>query len=520
MKSVPALFWLSILFGGALWSTSSLFVDAEFSAKWYLLLPTITIGFIIAAIIQRFTEKNIEELLPTTNKVALLILTLSSLQAVYGLSQAFGYSSSPYRSLVVGSFDNPAGFASALAFSFPFCFTLWQTKRRILRAIGVIAGIILISGIVSSDSRTGMLTIVGVLLAYIFYTSRNRKKIVLLATTTIVALLLCFFYFYKKDSSNGRMLIWKCTCEMIQERPLLGYGPSGFKANYMLFQAKHFAQHPEDSFAPLADNVKWPFNEYLQIIASYGLVGGIVLLVLVVLLINAWRKCPSTSSNTAMGCLLAIGIFSLFSYPFFYPFTWILFVGAIAVILYNAYPLKLQIQKAGLLIASFLLCVASFFSVQRMMAEMEWCRISDLSMCGQGEEAFPIYENLKEKLWRKPTFLYNYAAELNVAGHYKESIQVALECEKQYADYDLQLLLADSYFESKEYKKAEARYTEAALMCPNRFAPLNELYFMYKKTGETLKEQQLGKEILNKPIKINSPEVKSLRNTVILDLNK
>lgn len=307
---------------------------------------------------------------------------------------------------------------------------------------------------------------------------------------------------------------------MIQERPLLGYGPSGFKANYMLFQAKHFAQHPEDSFAPLADNVKWPFNEYLQIIASYGLVGGIVLLVLVVLLINAWRKCPSTSSNTAMGCLLAIGIFSLFSYPFFYPFTWILFVGAIAVILYNAYPLKLQIQKAGLLIASFLLCVASFFSVQRMMAEMEWCRISDLSMCGQGEEAFPIYENLKEKLWRKPTFLYNYAAELNVAGHYKESIQVALECEKQYADYDLQLLLADSYFESKEYKKAEARYTEAALMCPNRFAPLNELYFMYKKTGETLKEQQLGKEILNKPIKINSPEVKSLRNTVILDLNK
>ena len=55
-------------------------------------------------------------------------------------------------------------------------------------------------------------------------------------------------------------------------------------------------------------------------------------------------------------------------------------------------------------------------------------------------------------------------------------------------------------------------------MCPNRFEPLNELYFMYKKTGNSLMANQLGKEILNKPIKISSPEVKNLRNEVISDL--
>ncbi|MBP8776674.1 MAG: O-antigen ligase family protein [Bacteroidaceae bacterium] len=518
IRSIPALLWLAILLGTALWSVSNLFVDAEFSAKWYLLLPSITLGVILGTISQLFTEKDIKKLLPTTNEIVLIILAVSSSQGIYGILQALGISTSPYANLVVGSFDNPAGFASALAFSFPFCFTLWRTKQRILQGIGILAGVILIFAIVASNSRTGMFTIAGVWLAYLFYTAKHSKKVIGLATVIALVSLLCFFYFYKKDSADGRVLIWKCTSEMIEERPLLGYGPSGFEANYMDFQAKHFVLQPQDKFAQLADNVKWPFNEYLQLVVSYGLVGGIALLVLVVLLIQAWRKHPSTSSTTAMGCLLSIALFSLFSYPFSYPFTWILFVGSIIILFYNAYPIKLGIQQNGLIIASLLLGAGSFLSIQRMRAEMEWCKISDLAMCGQGEEAFPTYERLKKELWRKPTFLYNYAAELNMAGHYNKSIEIGLECQKHYADYDLQLLLADNYFRSKQYEKAEACYKKANRMCPNRFEPLNELYFMYKKTGNSLMANQLGKEILNKPIKISSPEVKNLRNEVISDL--
>lgn len=518
IRSIPALLWLAILFGIALWSVSSLFVDAEFSAKWYLLIPISTIGVILATIAQLFSEKDIKKLLPSTNEISLIILAISSSQGIYGILQALGILDSPYANLVVGSFDNPAGFASALAFSFPLCFTLWKTKQPILQGIGIFAGVILVFAIVVSNSRTGMFTAAGVWLAYIFYATKHSKKVVGLLTIIALVLLLCFFYFYKKNSADGRVLIWKCTSEMIEERPLLGYGPSGFKANYMDFQAKHFALHPHDKFAQLADNVKWPFNEYLQLIVSYGLVGGIALLVLVVLLIQAWRKHPSTSSNTAMGCLFSIALFSLFSYPFFYPFTWILFIGSIITLFYNAYPSKFSIRQNALIVASILLSISSFFSIERMRAEMEWCKISDLAMCGQGEEAFPVYARLKKELWRKPTFLYNYAAELNMAGHYNKSIEIGLECGKYYADYDLQLLLADNYFKSKQYKKAEACYKKANLMCPNRFEPLNELYFMYKITGNSLMANQLAKDILKKPIKINSPEVKYLRNEVISDL--
>ncbi|MFA6873223.1 MAG: O-antigen ligase family protein [Bacteroidaceae bacterium] len=518
IRSIPALLWLSILLGSTLWSVSNLFVDAELSAKWYLLLPTLTIGVILITVAQLFTEKDLKTLLPSTNEIALIVVTISSSQAIYGLLQAVGTLTSPYANLVVGSFDNPAGFASALAFSFPFCFTLWHTKRRMLQGIGILAGIILISAIVASNSRTGIFTVVGVGLAYILYTAQQKKRIIGLAVVIILGALLSFFYFYKKDSSDGRVLIWKCTSEMIKEHPLIGYGPNGFKANYMNFQAKHFALQPEDKFAQLADNVKWPFNEYLQLIVSYGLVGGIALLVLVVLLIQAWRKCPSASSNTAMGCLLSIALFSLFSYPFSYPFTWIFFVGSILLVFHNAYPSKIGTQQKGLIFVSALLCIGSFFSLQRMRAEMEWCQISDLAMCGQSEKAFPIYTRIKKELWRKPTFLYNYAAELNNAGCYNESIKIALECETLYADYDLQLLLADNYSQTKQYKKAAMCYKKANMMCPNRFEPLTELYFMYKKIGNRLMANQLGREILKKPVKINSLEVKSLRNTVLLDL--
>ena len=88
IRSIPALLWLAILLGTALWSVSNLFVDAEFSAKWYLLLPSITLGVILGTISQLFTEKDIKKLLPTTNEIVLIILAVSSSQGIYGILQA------------------------------------------------------------------------------------------------------------------------------------------------------------------------------------------------------------------------------------------------------------------------------------------------------------------------------------------------------------------------------------------------------------------------------------------------
>jgi len=50
---------------------------------------------------------------------------------------------------------------------------------------------------------------------------------------------------------------------MINDNAALGVRP--FQARYMDYQADYFKKHPTTQYAQLADNVKHPFNEFLNI---------------------------------------------------------------------------------------------------------------------------------------------------------------------------------------------------------------------------------------------------------------
>ena len=73
----------------------------------------------------------------------------------------------------------------------------------------------------------------------------------------------------------------------------------------------------------LADNVSSPFNEYLNIMIKFGYLGMIILISGILLLIFCYCKDPKYEKRIALYSLLSIGIFSMFSYPFTYPFVWI-----------------------------------------------------------------------------------------------------------------------------------------------------------------------------------------------------
>lgn len=71
---------------------------------------------------------------------------------------------------------------------------------------------------------------------------------------------------------------------MLQQNWLTGYGTGGFEAHYMDYQADYFEKHPADSYSILADNVQYPFCEYLRIIIDYGIIGILLLLRMAVIL--------------------------------------------------------------------------------------------------------------------------------------------------------------------------------------------------------------------------------------------
>lgn len=83
------------------------------------------------------------------------------------------------------------------------------------------------------------------------------------------------------DPSLGiRMVMWKATSGLIRDRPLFGAGAGAWENEILLYQAEG-AQLETDYYV---------HNEFLQLLAEYGLVGWLFLLALVAYLLDAVRR--------------------------------------------------------------------------------------------------------------------------------------------------------------------------------------------------------------------------------------
>lgn len=253
-----------------------------------------------------------------------IIIAFSILLAGYGLLQYAGIlrSFNPNFS-VTGSFDNPAGFASALCFTLPFAFYLIRETTGKAKYLSIAAFAVVLSGIILSGSRAAFMSCLVVAVYYLCsrFSGIRFKKWMPVAMIAVLAVSVSALYFLKKDSADGRLLIWQCTWNMAKDRILTGHGQGAFQAKYMLYQADYFEAYPDSRYAALADNVLHPFNEYLLVLSEHGLIGLCALALSGFLLVRNYRRRPDFTKFMAGLSLIAVAVFSCFSYPFKYPFT-------------------------------------------------------------------------------------------------------------------------------------------------------------------------------------------------------
>lgn len=508
MKSKLTVLYFSIWLGGTFWSVSGQFIDAETAPKWYFALFG---GTFLCWMYGMSHFRSI----PTTKKphftdIFLSISLCATALAFHGLLQWSGLWTPQPMFPVCGNFDNPAGIASALAFSLPFSLHYTQSPCTPFRYTALASTLFIACAIIASESWAGILSMGCIFLLYFPMKWPKIGKALTFGLVMLFTASSVFLYHYKKDSADGRLLIWQCTWNMIKERPLYGYGYGGFQANYMDEQAQFFRTHPNSRYAQLADDVKSPFNEYLGVLTEFGFIGGTAMLLCAVVLFRMWRKHPGGSSRPALLCLTAIAVFSLFSYPFRYPHTWILCMGSAFVLVLNGHPALRQTTGCLPFVAALLLTTLSVFALKRMRAEILWCDTANRSLCGMTKDMLPVYKGLYDKLGNEPLFLYNYAAELNVAGRYGESLRICKASSVRMSDYYTRLLQADNCKQLKRYKEAERHLQQASYMCPNRFTPLYELYTIYEAQGDTASMHRTAEAILRKPIKVASPEVRQI----------
>lgn len=413
---------------------------------------------------------------------------------------------------VTGTFENPAGLAACLAVCFPAALYFVFLRSVGWRIWGWIVSFTIAFTVLLSGARTGMIAL-GVVAVVVFcrhsLTGRKIPGWIKIAGIIIGIGVLVGLYFLKKDSANGRLLVWRCSGEMFCDAPAIGHGPGSFQAEYMDYQAGWLERHPDWQWEWLADNVKHPFNEYLNIGVEFGSVGLLVIVMLVWSLWQLFRR-SDREEHPLYWSLLALGICAMFSYPFNYPFSGVLLFLLLGLVGKN----QKGILEGGWICKAVIGVIAVLllsFTVYWRNAEVKWYRISHLALSGKTKEVIPEYRCLYPFMCKNPLFLYNYGAELHEIGCWNKSAEILEECSRGMNDTDVQMLLADNYFQLEKFDEAEEHYQRAASMCPNRFLPLYCLVNLYRRTERDTKARRLAWQILEKPVKVDSYALGKIR---------
>ena len=332
----------------------------------------------------------------------------------YGILQYTGAIHSGKENFsVTGTFDNPAGFAVALACILPLCFYFFtDTAKKYLRYAAMIAAGIIVIAIFLSGSRAGMIASVVAIGGWILSKLNKINKIKFAFFLSVIILALSVvLYFFKKDSADGRLLIWRCTFDMVVDKPIFGHGQGAFQAKYILFQADYFQTHPESPFSQFADNTLYPFNEFLLVLSEHGIVGFGMVVLFVFLIVRSYLRNRNKEKLVSLLSLLALSVFSFFSYPFRYPFTWVLMFLNIAIICNSKLKTGLIPCISVFLVSTILLVYTSIL----IWAEIRWNYIARCALAGKTLKILPEYDKLYPLLGKDGLFLYNHAAELNEA---------------------------------------------------------------------------------------------------------
>ncbi len=444
--------------------------------------------------------------------VCICIASIGAVEALWGIGQWMGWVKG-YNSLlsVTGSFDNPAGYAEVLAVCMPFALHVVCRLKGGGRWYSVIVSVILLVGILLSGSRTGIMAM-GVVVAgcvshYIRWNMQVRRWLLLVGVLAGVVLVIGL-YFVRRDSADGRLLVWRCTWELIGEKPVMGHGAGSFGGRYMPVQARYLTEHPNERHDWLAGNVKHPFNEYLKLWVEYGVAGLIVVAIGVAGVLRRKREEDEICFVARMS-VMALGVCGMFSYPLNYPSICCLL--AINGGLLLRYEKGWNVNRGWARGIGVPVCVALLgFTVYWQRMERYWYRTSQLALSGT-MNVLPDYERLYAFMGRNPLFLYNYGAELHARELWRAAAVQLEICAKQLNDTDVQLLLAECYAESGDKRRAEVCFILASQMCPNLFVPEYQLVELYRSMGREREAMEIAHKLLQKPVKVQTYVAKKIQ---------
>ncbi len=323
----------------------------------------------------------------------------------------------------------------------------------------------------------------------------NRNRLILLFVTLIIVI--GGLYKYKPQSADGRLLVWRVTADMIADKPILGHGIGGFNKNYMFYQADYFTEHPESAYSQYSDNIAYPYNEFLHVLADQGIIG----LVLILGLLVAVLKTPA-NNNEYKAAIIGYIVFAQFSYPSYVPGLLVLFPILIASI--QSKPSVVSIPRCihwGSVVFSIIL----FVYVGMEYSFRKECRetIPQLFSANPSKAAHArqFAEDHYHRLSGYPRMADVYGQYVYAEGDPKRAMIVLKDLERIVPTSELFCDLGDLYKAEKDWNRALACYRTAYAMIPRRLTPVYKLFETYRDSGDTISAREQALKALSVPVR-------------------
>ena len=510
--SLPCQFlavWMSLV---CYLSPIYLFTDAHLLPKWYLCLIGLAVTGVLVAVVGWHGKRLAlhGEVCGFVCKVFTLTTTLECLWVVVCIvNHGFRQGGE------VGTLGNPVELALHLCVVLPMTVQLvWQSKGWCWKVVYGMTVVLLVGILWLTQSRTGLICLAFDLVIglWVWVYKYIRQKLLCwgLYGVIVVAMLAgvsAYVASHKKDSTSGRAFILQRSWTLVKEHPFMGHGHRGFEREYMLRQADYFKENSGSEYAQLADEIRHPLCEFVYVWVNYGVVAPIALLALLLLPLWQWWHGDKKMQPFLLP-MLAILVFSCFSYPFYYPIAW-LSVGVSVLYAIRSTLHCWQQQK----VFPYLLLVFSLvifgITVIDAVQEHRWYQAYRHSF--RDDAALKEYEDLHPYFHRNHVFLYSYAMASFKRKDLDKAKQMIAECGQHWSGYNRELLAGDICYYRNEYSDAITHYEMAHAMCPVRFAPLEGLYKVYDKTNDAPHRKEIADQIASKQVKVNSLDVMRIK---------
>lgn len=453
------------------------------------------------------------------------IILIGVAESFWAVSQQLHWAESFHRTFeITGTFGNPGQLGIFMSLAITVAFGMYQThahRNKLLKYSLPVLILLFTYVLILSDSRAGWIAAV-IGCGFIWYRQKRNIKLRLWmrCVLLIIGIILAIgTYYYKQNSANGRLLIWRISTDMITDAPLAGHGIESFPKGYMYYQARYFRKNPDSQYKILADNIIYPYNEFILIAVELGIMGlFIALAICIVMLLNAFQK-----ENLILGgAFIAFVTFSMFSYPSHTFLLWIMIpflLGGMNV--RQEIVCKLPLKKF-IVYGVYLVCLCFFsygcyryYTLDSYMKE--FYRNPSKEKINESELYFNRH---KKELAAFPHLLDIYAQYSFRYYPTAKSLDIMRFSAAIIPTSELWCDIGDLYVACNRMEEAIEAYKLSAEMIPCRVTPKYKLAMLYYKMGDVSSFRLVGEDVLDMEIKVESTKVLEMIAEIKLRLHE